>query len=290
MKKRYIFTLIFALTVLFSSAQQNNTLFFMHKVPQSNLINPDPFVEEENKIILTGILPSIRKKDANIKNMTPLDRYRTINNALTTMRGDDFKMLIKGIDELYIKSKSILFESFNTSFQVHLQISLDEIIDKYNWAQMIAGPVLSIISNSPLLLGRELWSETRIAVFQQSIDTRNTSYHLREQKPRVSFGSDWVKDSITKVPIYVERKFVQFYGMSSDTAMEKHSGGVADYRSSEGRTVRIPYRGPVEKSVFNMLGGVRSTCTYVGAKTLKELSKCTTFIRVQKQFNDVFVK
>ena len=154
---------------------------------------------EENKIILTGILPSIRKKDANIKNMTPLDRYRTINNALTTMRGDDFKMLIKGIDELYIKSKSILFESFNTSFQVHLQISLDEIIDKYNWAQMIAGPVLSIISNSPLLLGRELWSETRIAVFQQSIDTRNTSYHLREQKPRVSFGSDWVRDSISDV-------------------------------------------------------------------------------------------
>lgn len=154
---------------------------------------------ENNKIILTGILPSIRKKDANIKNITPLDRYRTINNALARMRGDDFKVLIKGIDELYIKSKSILFESFNTSFQVHLQIPLNEIIDKYNWAQMIAGPVLSVISNSPLLLGRELWSETRIAVFQQSIDTRNTSYHLREQKPRVSFGADWVKDNITNV-------------------------------------------------------------------------------------------
>ena len=154
---------------------------------------------EENKIILTGILPSIRKKDANIKNMTPLSRYRTINNALTSIRGDDFKMLIKGIDELYIKSKSILFESFNTSFQVHLQLPLDEIIDKYNWAQMIAGPVLSIISNSPLLLGRELWSETRIAVFQQSLDTRNTSYHLREQKSRVSFGTDWVKNCITDV-------------------------------------------------------------------------------------------
>jgi len=97
-------------------------------------------------------------------------------------------------------------------------------------------------------------------------------------------------DNVTKKTIYEERKFVQFYGMSSDTAMEKHNGGVAEYRSSEGRTVRIPYRGPVEKSVFNILVGVRSTCTYVGAKTLKELSKCTTFIRVQKQFNDVFVK
>lgn len=95
-------------------------------------------------------------------------------------------------------------------------------------------------------------------------------------------------DNTTKEPIYEQKKFVQFYGMSSDTAMEKHNGGMADYRSSEGRTVRIPYRGSVDKMVKNILGGVRSTCTYVGAKTLKELSKCTTFIRVSKQYNDIF--
>ncbi len=95
-------------------------------------------------------------------------------------------------------------------------------------------------------------------------------------------------DNETKEPVYEQRKFVQFYGMSSETAMEKHAGGVAEYRSSEGRTVRIPYRGPVDSSVLNILGGVRSTCTYVGARKLKELSKCTTFIRVAKQYNDVF--
>ena len=95
-------------------------------------------------------------------------------------------------------------------------------------------------------------------------------------------------DNETKEPVYEERKFVEFYGMSSDTAMEKHMGGVAEYRSSEGRTVRIPYRGEVKKSVLNILGGVRSTCTYVGAPTLKQLSKCTTFIRVSKQYNDIF--
>ena len=83
---------------------------------------------------------------------------------------------------------------------------------------------------------------------------------------------------------------VQFYGMSSDTAMNKHSGGVADYRSSEGRTVEIPYKGPVENTIKDMLGGLRSTCTYVGAPTLKQLSKCTTFIRCTQQFNGVFVK
>lgn len=81
---------------------------------------------------------------------------------------------------------------------------------------------------------------------------------------------------------------VQFYGMSSDTAMNKHHGGVADYRSSEGRTVEIPYKGPVENTIKDILGGLRSTCTYVGASELKHLSKCTTFIRVNNQFNNVF--
>lgn len=89
---------------------------------------------------------------------------------------------------------------------------------------------------------------------------------------------------------YEDRKFIQFYGMSSDTAMNKHSGGVADYRSSEGRTVEVPYRGKVEDTVKDLLGGLRSTCTYVGAPSLKQLSKCTTFIRCTQQFNSVFVQ
>lgn len=84
------------------------------------------------------------------------------------------------------------------------------------------------------------------------------------------------------------RPFKQFYGMSSQTAMEKHSGGVAEYRASEGKTVNIPYRGPVAETVQDMLGGLRSSCTYVGAKLLKELTKRTTFIRVQEQHNEVF--
>ena len=84
------------------------------------------------------------------------------------------------------------------------------------------------------------------------------------------------------------RKFRQFYGMSSATAMEKHVGGVADYRASEGKTVEVPYRGQVENTVADILGGLRSTCTYVGASQLKELSKRTTFIRVAEQENQVY--
>ena len=84
-----------------------------------------------------------------------------------------------------------------------------------------------------------------------------------------------------------EKKFVKFYGMSSETANNKHFGGLKNYRSSEGRTVLIPYKGNVENTIQDLLGGIRSTCTYVGASTLKQLSKCTTFVRVNNQYNRV---
>ena len=85
-------------------------------------------------------------------------------------------------------------------------------------------------------------------------------------------------------------KYIEFYGSSSDTANKKHYGGLSSYRSSEGRTVRVKYRGKIKDTILNILGGLRSSCTYVGAPSLKQLSKCTTFVRVTKQFNDTFVK
>lgn len=79
-----------------------------------------------------------------------------------------------------------------------------------------------------------------------------------------------------------------FYGMSSDTAMNKYSGGVANYRSSEGKTVRIKYRGPVCDTLLNIQGGIRSTMTYIGAKKIKDIPKCTTFVRVNRQLNNIY--
>lgn len=84
------------------------------------------------------------------------------------------------------------------------------------------------------------------------------------------------------------KKYKLFYGMSSKTAMDKHAGGVADYRASEGKTVKLPYRGAVIETIKDLLGGIRSTCTYVGASTLKELTKRTTFVRVDEQENQVY--
>lgn len=79
-----------------------------------------------------------------------------------------------------------------------------------------------------------------------------------------------------------------FYGMSSATAMDKYAGGVAEYRSSEGKVVEVPYHGPIEPTIFDILGGLRSACTYIGAGALRELSKRTTFIRVMEQENQTF--
>jgi len=89
-------------------------------------------------------------------------------------------------------------------------------------------------------------------------------------------------------PVYDYKKFVQFYGMSSQAANEKHFGGLKSYRAAEGKEVLIPYRGAVADTVQDILGGVRSTCTYVGAKKIKHLTKCATFVRVTQQVNNIF--
>jgi GMP reductase len=95
-------------------------------------------------------------------------------------------------------------------------------------------------------------------------------------------------DMMREFPKVEEKQFVRFYGMSSDAANTKHFGGLKDYRSSEGREVLVPYRGSVGITVQDLLGGIRSTCTYAGAKKLKQLSKCTTFVRCTQQFNAVY--
>ena len=101
--------------------------------------------------------------------------------------------------------------------------------------------------------------------------------------PKMS-GTDWDEDE----RVIEEKQFVQFYGMSSESANDKHFGGLKDYRSSEGRTVLVPYRGAVANTVQDILGGVRSTMTYCGSKTIKQLPKCATFIRCTQTHNPVY--
>lgn len=147
----------------------------------------------DERIILTGILPSIDFRAVQMEYMTPKPRYAALADIMSELRGEDFELNITGVDELILTHNNILFEACNTSFQCHYQVEPDEFTDMYNWAQMLSGPVLSVACNSPLLIGKQLWAETRIPLFQQSIDTRGKGYHLREREQRVTFGNRWIK-------------------------------------------------------------------------------------------------
>ncbi|PQB04162.1 CBS domain-containing protein [Aureitalea marina] len=165
-------------------------------------------------ILLTGILPTIGSRHLGYDYITPSPRYYALNQILKEVRSSDFQLHLRGVDELSIIHDTVLFEACNTSFQLHLQIDPNDFVSSFNWSQAISGPVLGVSTNSPLLLGRELWSETRIALFQQSIDTRNTSYALKDQRPRVSFGKEWAtgttvdifKDNIAQYPAILSTK------------------------------------------------------------------------------------
>jgi CBS domain-containing protein/gamma-glutamyl:cysteine ligase YbdK (ATP-grasp superfamily) len=154
---------------------------------------------KDSKIVLSGILPTLRLKHIKDNYMTDRPRYHVLNNALKSSRREHFKIHIKGVDELNLIHDSVMLEACNTSFQTHLQIDPKEFVEKYNWAQAISGPVLSSCANSPILFGRELWAETRIALFTQSIDTRTNSFIFNEKQSRVSFGDGWENGSVTDI-------------------------------------------------------------------------------------------
>ncbi len=148
-------------------------------------------------VVLAGILPTIRRSDLHIDNLTPLPRYHVLNDILNASRGGPYEFRIMGLDELITRHNTIMFEGCNTSFQVHLQVRPDDFVAQYNWAQAVTAPLLAAATNAPLLLGKRLWHETRIALFQQSIDTRRNYDTLREEMPRVTFGREWMRRSIT---------------------------------------------------------------------------------------------
>ena len=153
--------------------------------------------ESQNaKIVLTGIMPTLGSSQLKFEYMTPNPRYEALNEVMTNKKKANFELNIIGTDELITSHPNILFEAFNTSFQIHYQLSPHDFVAKFNWAQAIAGPVLATVANSPLLMGKRLWAETRIALFQQSIDTRNPQHLRRDIEPRVTFGSHWLQNSV----------------------------------------------------------------------------------------------
>ena len=153
----------------------------------------------DGEIIQTGILQTIQLAELTLDYMTPRPRYYALNDAITRLRGGPGQFQIRGVDELFMKHDTIMLEGCNTSFQTHFQVSPDEFPRFYNIAQAVAGPCLAAATNSPLLFGKRLWRETRIALFEQAVDTRSSNLYLREMSPRVHFGSGWVKESVTEI-------------------------------------------------------------------------------------------
>jgi len=151
------------------------------------------------EVVLTGILPTLAKSDLSLENITPRARYYALNETMLEAGGGTFRLRIRGTDELMIEHDSVMLESCNTSFQVHLQVTAEEFAHIYNVAQAVTGPVLAASTNSPLLFGRRLWAETRIALFEQSLDTRGADLHMREMSPRVRFGASWLKSSVAEL-------------------------------------------------------------------------------------------
>ncbi|MCG8465516.1 MAG: CBS domain-containing protein [Xanthomonadales bacterium] len=151
------------------------------------------------KVAMCGILPTLSKPDLSLDAMMPSDRYRALNEALLKLRGSDFHININGLDTLSLRHDNLMLEACNTSFQTHFQVDAEEFPSLYNVAQLISGPVLAAAVNSPVLLGKRLWKESRIAVFEHSIDARSDAHTARGLKPRVHFGDHWVNESAVEI-------------------------------------------------------------------------------------------
>lgn len=150
-------------------------------------------------VVLTGILPTLKLSDLHLGNMTPNPRYYALNDALNRLRGGKYAFHIKGADEFIGSHDNVMVEACNTSFQVHFQAGPEEFARLYNIAQAVAAPSLAVACNSPLLFGKRLWRETRIALFQQSVDTRASGTQTRDRHARVSFGHRWLDDSVLEI-------------------------------------------------------------------------------------------
>ena len=151
-------------------------------------------------VCLTGILPTLRLSDLTLDNMTPLARYRVLDEALKRLRsGEPYHLHMAGADELHTTHDNVMPEGCNASFQIHLQVGSAEFARLYNLAQLVTAPILACSPNSPLLFGRRLWRETRIGLFQQSLDTRGARASERQRAARGAFGRDWVRGGVLDI-------------------------------------------------------------------------------------------
>lgn len=204
--------------------------------------------------VLVGILPTLRLSDIDLRNMTPRPRYQALNDVFNQMRRGPFEFRLKGSDEVSVAVESVMLEACCTSFQVHVQIDPERFAADYNLAQAISAPLLASACNSPLLFGRRLWHETRIPLFQQSVDTRTTSSHLRERVPRVSLGTRWIRQSPVEI---FDEDIARFRVLLAMPVAEDPFEDVSEDRPPELRALRL-FNGTVyrwNRACYGLTGG-----------------------------------
>ena len=143
-------------------------------------------------LLLIGILPTLTPEHTVLENLSVNPRYRLLNEQILTTRGEDMEIDIRGAERLQTSTESIAPEAACTALQFHLQVSPDTFANYWNAAQAISGPQLAVGANSPYLFGRQLWAETRIALFEQATDTRPDELKAQGVRPRVWFGERWI--------------------------------------------------------------------------------------------------
>jgi gamma-glutamyl:cysteine ligase YbdK (ATP-grasp superfamily) len=151
----------------------------------------------DSQILGIGILPTLQDSDLTLKNISLLDRYKALNEQVLRQRnGLEIELNINGEDHLHVSHKDVMLEAAATSLQIHIQIPQDVAARYYNASILLSAPMVAISANSPCLFGRRLWQETRIPVFEQSVPTGGYGGAASGPVHRVSFGSDYVRESL----------------------------------------------------------------------------------------------
>jgi gamma-glutamyl:cysteine ligase YbdK (ATP-grasp superfamily) len=160
----------------------------------------DVATDMETRLAMTGILPVVKEQELTLQNMSAVKRYKALNEQILRLRrGSPLRLSIKGVEHLQTEHSDVMLESAATSFQVHMQVRPDQAARYYNAACIVSAPIVAIASNSPYLFGRNLWHETRIPLFEQSVNTTETGSLAMTGKRRVTFGHGYIDSSMMEL-------------------------------------------------------------------------------------------
>lgn len=156
--------------------------------------------ELEARLVMIGILPTVQRSQLTLESMSDRDRYRALNEQVFLMRGGEpVHLHIEGVETLDMHHDDVMLESAATSLQVHIQVNQHQAASYYNAAQVLAAPIVAATGNSPYFLGKDLWAETRVPVFEQSVNTRNQREDRYRTPARVAFGHHYIKESLLEL-------------------------------------------------------------------------------------------